>query len=127
MSTLRTYSYAMNKEQSRRKGIQTLRGSHDIIPGEPVKVGHERQLLMDWHVVDDLNGCYRTVHQPDKHPDNPLLRPEHPYEGTRLASFGTVIREPDTGQFRLWVPSYDQTQFKQEGKTLATMRGHYYE
>ena len=131
MSTLRTYSYTLGmeekKKKSRRKGVQTLRGSHDIIPGQPLQVGNERQLLMDWHILDDMNGCYRTVHQPVKHPDNPIVKAEQPCEGTRICSFGTVIREPDTGLFRMWTPCYDLNLYREKGKTRAVMRGLYYE
>ena len=73
------------------KGTQTLRGSHDIVLIDPLKVGNKRQLLMDWPVVGDINGAVRKVHQPEKHPDNPILAPQHPYEGTSLASFDTVM------------------------------------
>ena len=51
-----------------------MRGSRQVIAGGPVEVGHERQLLLDWHIDDDLNGTRRTVHQPQKHPDSPILR-----------------------------------------------------
>ena len=76
MATLKSYRQALEKPDSIHKGTQTLRGSHDICPGQPVEVGHQRQLLMDRQVVDDLNGCYRTVHQPVKHPDNPIIKAE---------------------------------------------------
>ena len=126
MPTIRLYNYAM-KEAGLDVGIQTLGGSHDIRPVDPVEVGHDRQLLMDWHVVDDLNGCGRTVHQPKKHPDNPVLSPGEPYEGSGLHSFGTIMREPETGLFRAWVPTSDDELMKSEGKGLFVKRGHYYE
>ena len=31
---------------------------------------------MDFHVIEDLNNCIRTVHEPVKHPDNPLIKSE---------------------------------------------------
>jgi len=127
MPTIPTYNYVLDREDSIRRGIQTLRGSHEVTPIAPVEVGHDHQFLMDWRVVDDMNGCYRTVHQPAKHPDNPILQPEHPYEATSITSFGTVLREPDTGRFLLWTPVSDQALSKREGKTPASKRGHYYE
>ena len=126
MATLNLYSYQLSKGGGLGQ-VRLYHGSHDIIPGQPVEVGHERQLLMDWHIVDDINGVYRTVHQPHKHPDNPVLRPEYPYEGSDFYSFGTVIREPDTGLFRMWTNSIDVPQIKRQGRTRAGMRGHYFE
>ena len=76
MPTLKTYNYALNNEKSIRRGLQTLRGSRDILPGKPVEIGSDRQLLMDRHVVDDINGAFRTVHQPVKHPANPVISSE---------------------------------------------------
>jgi hypothetical protein len=67
------YSYALEKENSIRLGVQTLRHSHHILSVEPVQVGHDRMLLMDRYVVEDLNGCYLTAHQPTRYPDNPIL------------------------------------------------------
>ena len=68
MPTLRTYSYAIN-DKAIAAGYQTLRGSYSIIPGKPVEVGSRRQHLMDRHVVDDVNGTFRTVHQPVPEPE----------------------------------------------------------
>ena len=126
MATSHTVNYAIN-DTSLNRGIQTLRHSRDIIPGEPVHVGRERQLLMDRHVVDDLNGCHRTVHQPVKHPANPVVKGEMPYEDAGPYSFGTILRDPQTRAFRLWAPVGDKTMRKQQGKVLGTKRAHYYE
>ena len=126
MATVKSISYALNSRAFRR-GSQTLRGSHEIIPIEPVHVGHKRQLLMDRYVVDDLNGCHRTVHQPVKHPDNPIISAEQPYEGAGPNSWGTILREPETGLFRIWTSVHDLSMFRRDGKVPAVKRVHYYE
>jgi len=126
MATSQIYSYAIN-DGSMRRGPQTLRGSHEIIPDQPVEVGHERQLLMDWRVVDDLNGCRRTVHQPVKHPDNPILTAEPPYEHIVFYSYGTILREPETGQFRIWTSAADRRTIQAHGKVPGSMFLVYFE
>ena len=126
MPTIDSYKYGF-KPTSIDKGIQTLNGSHDIQPSDPLSVGHERQLLLDWHVMDDLLGAERKVHQPQKHPDNPILAPEHDYEQNSMASFGTVMRDPDTGRFRMWIPVFEPPQVRKLGKNRSNARGHYYE
>ncbi len=127
MPTLRTYDYMLNDDVF-RSGSQTLRGSHSIIPGEPVEVGHRRQLLMDWHVVDDLNGCRRTVHQPVKHPDNPLVGGA-PGQDHGPTSWGSVMRDPNTGLFRIWTNATDpQLSAKLGGKgPIGVLNGVYFE
>ncbi len=127
MPTLNTYSYAIN-DKAITAGYQTLRGSRAIIPGEPVEVGSRRQLLMDRHVVDDVNGAFRTVHQPVKHSANPVITgdPEGDIEGPH--SFGSVLREADTGKFRLWAGTTDLTILEQnDKKTLGSQPCVYYE
>lgn len=127
MPTLRTYNYAMT-EAAITRGLQTLRGSHDIIPGEPVEVGHQRQLLMDRYVVDDFNGAFRTVHQPVKHAANPVITGEPGKDEEGPHSFGTVLREPETGKFRLWTGTSDPTILAKGGKTaLGSQMCVYYE
>ncbi len=126
MPTLHAHMLPVLKPQNLDKGIQTIRNSRDITPIDPVQVGNERQLLMDWHVVDDINGAVRKVHQPEKCADNPVIAPEHKYEGTGLASFGTVMRDSQTGKFRAWVPAFEHFERrKAKGRSCAT--GNYYE
>ena len=126
LATLNLYSYQLYKGGGLGE-VRLYHGSHDIVASEPVEVGHDRQLLMDWHVVDDHNGVHRTVHQPRKHPNNPVLRPVREYEGSDFYSFGTVIRDADTGMFRLWTNSIDVPQIKRAGRSRSCMRGHYFE
>ena len=45
------------------KHTMSVRGSHSIIPAEPIAVGGERQLLMDRHTVDSTWNLVRRVHQ----------------------------------------------------------------
>ena len=106
--TASLYNWAMN-EQSFQRGIQTLRGSHDIISIEPVQVGHDRQLLMDFHVVEDLNNVRRRVHPPAKHPENPVITKDA-LEGKAMPYGGTVLQDGDTGRLRMWLSLGDLRQ-----------------
>ena len=131
MPTARTYSYALlgeKADRARSRGHQLLRHSREIIATDPVQVGCERQLLMDRHVVDWLVGCYRTVHKPHKHEDNPIISAECPWEGSGvLASNGVVLRDPQTNRLRLYGPCHDLAMRKEVGKTNETIRVLMYE
>lgn len=108
-------------------GQFSIKGSHSIVPSPPVKVGSQRQLLMDDHVVDDWWECRRTVHQPTKHPDNPLIRPTEPWEGTGPGN-GTVLYDEQAGRFRLWGGVWDDKMRNPDGsKAARSLRGIYYE
>ncbi len=127
MPTIPAYLYGVDKDENLDKGTQTLRGSHDIMSIEPVQVGNQRQLLMDWHVVDDLNGCERTVHRPVKHPDNPVIGSEKLYEDNGPTSWGTILREEETGLFRVWTTLQHPEIKKARPKSPDSISSHYYE
>lgn len=66
-----------------------------------MNIGLEKQLFIDDEIVDKKQGINRNWHQFSPHALNPLLVPDRPWE---LANFlyGTVIREPGNGSFRMW-------------------------
>ena len=88
-----------------------IKGSYDIIPMKPLGVGNERQLVMDSHVVDSTWNCFRKVHQPDKHPDNPLIPGgDMTPEGYKaVANWGTVAYDEEMERFRFWTSMWDST------------------
>ena len=61
-----------------------------------------RQLFFDDLIVARAEKLVRTVHQPVKHPDNPVLKREHPWEGYRVQVYGTVIYQPQKKQRSWW-------------------------
>ena len=106
------------------RGQFSIKGSYSIIPSDPVKVRNERQLLMDDYVVDDWWDCRRTVHQPEKHLENPLIVPRKPWEGPGPGN-GTVLYDREIGRFRLWGDVWDRER-ELKGDPLS-YRGIYYE
>ncbi len=74
---------------------------------EAIPVSHFRQLFVDDHVIAERDGVDLTLHQPAKHPDNPVLRAEHPWESKGVAIYGTVMH--DDGLFRMWYRAIDDT------------------
>ena len=79
----------------------TLKVSYAVVPTTPARVGNQRQLLMDRHVVEDWRECRRVVHQPVRHPDNPLITcgADEPH----AVGHPSVIHDDEEGLFRLWV------------------------
>jgi len=84
----------------------TIKGSYAIVPTQPLQIGNQRQLLLDNYVVEDLRACRRKVHQPTKHPSNPLFStgPEG-LNPDSTAPYISVIRDNVTGLYRLWAAS----------------------
>ena len=60
-----------------------------------------RRLFLDLEDLTRIERLYRRVHQPQRHPQNPILKGENPWES--LASlYGTVLRDPRDGLFKMW-------------------------
>ena len=60
-----------------------------------------RQLFLDRVGVESMEGLQATVHQPRRHPGNPVLRGEHPWEAT-ASVYGTMLYDQQKKRFRLW-------------------------
>jgi hypothetical protein len=82
----------------------SIRGFQSIVPSPPIVVGGERQLLMDRHTVDSTWNLVWRVHQPTKHPANPLIPgAEFSPDGHVVpVNWGTVTYDRDMERFRFW-------------------------
>lgn len=72
------------------------------LPREPVEIGITPQYVFDNHIVDNhwplrakREYVRRVFHAPRKHPDNPVLSGDQP-------SFCSVIRDSESGLFRMY-------------------------
>ncbi len=104
------------------KRHMSIEGSPNITPTKPIKVGHERQFVMDKHLVDSTWNCFRRVHQPKKHPGNPLIPGDKSTaDGFRMpVQVGTVLYDQDLGRFRFWSSLMDSTRPKFDGSKVQT-------
>lgn len=58
--------------------------------------------LDDWHIAR-MDGLTRQAHQAVRHPANPVVIREHPWEQTRLQIYGrSVIYDMSVGKFRMY-------------------------
>ena len=76
----------------------------------PVAIDARRQLFLDDYLIAAREGLERVLHQPRKHPANPLMVGETPWEGG--PDYGPVLayvlpdeRPERSGRFRLWYRS----------------------
>ena len=77
----------------------------------PVKIDTARQLFVDDYLIAEMTDLEREVHQVTKHPANPLLTGDVPWEQTedgarRGLVFQIVRRDEETGLFRMWYAAY---------------------
>ena len=67
-----------------------------------INLSNHAQLFLDDYLVARMDNLTRRVNQPVKHPANPLIVPEHPWEKRFVAIYGTAIFDELTGKFRCW-------------------------
>jgi hypothetical protein len=72
---------------------------------EPLRLGPHRQLFLDDRVVASSEGLRRTWHAARKHPHNPVMTREKPWEGKGPYVYGSVHHD-GLGQFKLWYNCY---------------------
>ena len=77
---------------------------------EPVQLEQNvRRLFFDDDLFETRQGLVRAVNPPVKHPRNPVLRREHPWEGFRVQVYGTVIYDPERDLFKAWYMNIPKT------------------
>jgi hypothetical protein len=74
---------------------------------EPIRLSPGPQLLLDEYLVERATGITRRVNCPVRNPQipNPLVTGA---DDGCVAPYMTVIRDPQTGQFRMWYDIYKQ-------------------
>lgn len=68
----------------------------------PVALSHHPQLFLDDYLVKRMENVRRVIQHPVKHPDNPLIVRDQPWEKRMIEIYGTVLYEPGEGLFRCW-------------------------
>ncbi|MCC6680774.1 MAG: hypothetical protein IT445_07715 [Phycisphaeraceae bacterium] len=61
----------------------------------------DAELFVDDVAIQQSSGLQRTLHQAEKL-EQPVLKPDKPWEKGRIYIYGTVHRDPQTGKFRMW-------------------------
>ena len=64
------------------------------------------KLFIDDQWIESRTRVRRVLHQPRKHPQNPLVRGDKPWAKNPYC-YGTVIYDAERAQFKLWYMSYN--------------------
>src|SRR5690348_9326143 len=70
----------------------------------PVLIDDKSQLFIDDHMIAARTNVEKQFHQPVKY-ENPVLLPEHPWEGVTCLAHGTVIKEA-SGRLRMYYTGF---------------------
>ncbi len=76
-------------------------------------------LLVDDHLVAEKTNVTRTYHPFEKHPGNPVLKADRPWEGTVPYVYGTVLPGDDGKGYRMWYHAYSDGEYRNLYATSA--------
>ena len=78
----------------------------------PITLGDERQLFIDDYVVGSLEGVSKTLHQPAKHPANPLLdmvpKGDPAWENGMPLHFSNILFDEEEHRFKMWYSLHEK-------------------
>lgn len=78
-------------------------------PDEVLEIAGEFQLFVDDHVVQELRQVTRRLNPLKKHPANPIVRPDRPWEGQYSQPTFVVFDEKDR-LYKMWYVYIDRDQ-----------------
>ena len=84
--------------------LSALSASAQIMSNTPISIGQKPQLFFDNHMVEMVHYKTRRVHRPVKHPRNPLIIKDQPWEEDLYIRTGTycVAWDPLEELFKCW-------------------------
>ncbi len=68
----------------------------------PFNVADRSQLFVDQLLVRETRNVSFTLHPAKRHPENPIMRADQPWEGWRLELYGNVIYDEQERIFKMW-------------------------
>ena len=116
-SAVSAVPFASGAGPGREDTVSTLR-SLEPRPVSPFNVGGKAQLFVDRVLVRESQGVGFTLHPAEKHPSNPVVRADRPWEGWRLEIYGNVIYDDDEKIFKMWYLGEGGDHFSFEYPTL---------
>lgn len=69
---------------------------------DPIVLSDNPQLFLDDRLVEQMENLERFVVSPEKHPDNPLIIRDRPWEKRVIEIYGTVLFDEQTHNYRCW-------------------------
>ncbi len=82
---------------------------------DAIDIGSHRQLFIDDYIIAESDNVMRRLHPVAKHSGNPIVRPEHPWEGRTTVPQGSVIFDAEERIYKMWYT----TDIQSKGKGLA--------
>jgi hypothetical protein len=89
-------------------------------PASPFNVSDKSQLFVDQVLVREADNVSFNLVPARKHPENPLVRADKPWEGWRLEIYGNVIFDQEEQIFKMWYLGEETSTFPNYALYYAT-------
>lgn len=66
-----------------------------------IEIGSQKQLFLDDYLIESMTSVKRTFNPAAKAPNNPVIRPDQPWEGNNL-HYGCVFYDDEQKMYRMW-------------------------
>ena len=70
------------------------------------QLGTQRQLFIDDDIIDELSGVKRRFGPLEKHPANPVMVAEKPWEEAHPKLWGGTVLQDEEGGYRMWYQAH---------------------
>ncbi|MDP7637979.1 MAG: hypothetical protein QF577_10585, partial [Phycisphaerae bacterium] len=74
---------------------------NDEIVGNAIII-HGKQLFIDDYIIEKIEGAEKILNQPIKHPGNPILVKDKPWEVSHPNGYASVIYDKEEKIYKLW-------------------------
>lgn len=86
-----------------------------------ISIGHHRQMFIDDYLIEETDNITRRLCPVNKHPDNPVVRPDRSWERQLAVPQGSVIYDEEDQIFKMWYTT--NVQSRGEGATFNKGKG----
>ena len=83
----------------------------DLPAESTLNIEDRAQLFVDQVLVRETDRVWFTQHQGKKHPDNPVLKPDRPWEGWLTYIYGDVMYDHEEKLFKMWYLAGNKTDY----------------
>lgn len=96
--------------------LKEMQGEKDrYLQGEPLRIGNRWVLFIDDYFVEDRYNVRREVNIPLKHPLNPVMVGDKPWDSHAYSP--SVLFDEEAGLFRMWYQVFDAGAYVRQNRT----------
>jgi hypothetical protein len=92
-------------------GLLPVVAGTDLVAQSTLDIKDRSQLFVDKVLVRETDRVWFTQHQGKKHPANPVLKPDRPWEGWLTYVYGDVIYDREERIFKMWYLAGNETDY----------------